>query len=163
MNVTIELMNASSEPLLPTPQDFRRWAESALAAAVADGSTATADAELSIRVVDEEESAALNAGFRHKQGPTNVLSFPYPPMAGTDINLLGDLAICAPLVKKEAAGQDKPVEAHWAHLTVHGVLHLKGYDHEDAGEAAAMEALETRIMRGLGYGDPYGQDENSDE
>ena len=156
MNVTIDLVNASSDQALPEPQDFRHWAEAAMQtlAAVSEDSIATSS-ELSIRLVDEDESAGLNEHYRHKNGPTNILSFPFSGVNGSDVNLLGDLAICVPLVKKEAAEQDKSEAAHWAHLTVHGVLHLHGFDHEDVSEADAMEALEIRIMQSLGFANPY--------
>ena len=109
--------------------------------------------QLSIRIVNEAESAELNAHYRHKQGATNILSFPVPP--GLPELLLGDLAICAAVVAREAQEQNKSADAHWAHMTVHGVLHLKGYDHEEPAEADAMEALERRILGQLGYADPY--------
>lgn len=149
MTVTVDLQNASGLRRLPLRRDFSRWATAALAALAPEA----AKAQLSIRIVDEEESAALNAQYRHKQGPTNILSFPVP--AGLPGALLGDLAICAAVVRREAEEQHKSLDAHWAHMTVHGVLHLKGYDHEEPHEADAMEALEKRILAGLGYPDPY--------
>lgn len=156
MNVTIDLMNASGESNLPAPGDFRHWSETALAAVIADDHPGLPDdQELSIRVVDESESAQLNGQYRHKDGPTNILSFPVTGIPGTGINLLGDLAICAPLVRREALEQGKTEQAHWAHLTVHGVLHLSGYDHMEPAEAQRMESLEVRIMDTLGYPDPY--------
>ncbi|MFA5940774.1 MAG: rRNA maturation RNase YbeY [Sinimarinibacterium sp.] len=105
--------------------------------------------ELTIRVVDEDESRALNAGYRGKDKPTNVLSFP-----GSG-GLLGDLVICAPVVAREALEQGKPARAHWAHMVVHGCLHLRGYDHEHDLDAQRMEAREKRILKGLGFADPY--------
>lgn len=156
MNVTIDLVNASSDEALPSQQDFQRWAETAINAVKSGLNTESpAESELSIRLVGESESASLNESFRQKQGATNILSFPFSGINGSDINLLGDLAICAPLVKKEAEEQDKTEEAHWAHLTVHGVLHLSGYDHEEPSAAETMEALEIEIMDLLGFNNPY--------
>jgi probable rRNA maturation factor len=112
--------------------------------------------ELSSRLVDEAESADLNQRYRGKTGPTNVLSFPFEPPPGTrGRKYLGDLAICAPVVAREAVEQGKDLEAHWAHLVVHGVLHLLGYDHLEEPEAQVMEALETRILGELGFPPPY--------
>ena len=156
MNVTIELMNASSDSSLPALKDFQRWTDTTMGAlSKFDYQTLPDSTELSIRVIDEDESADLNANYRQKQGATNILSFPYSGIQGTDINLLGDLAICAPLVRKEAAEQDKTLDAHWAHLTVHGVLHLNGFDHEEDTAAKEMETLETTILKTLGYKNPY--------
>jgi len=116
--------------------------------------------EVGVRLVDKCESADLNLSFRKKNGPTNILSFPYneapielsmePP-----VYLLGDLVICAPLVAEEAHQQNKSPLAHWAHLTVHGTLHLLGYDHIEEEEAADMEALEIELLSGLGFSSPY--------
>ena len=149
MNVTIDLQNASGSKQVPLRRQFKHWALAAL-----NGLPATAaHNRLSIRLVDEAESATLNGQYRHRQGATNILSFPAP--AGMPTPLLGDLAICAAVVEREAREQGKASDAHWAHLTVHGVLHLHGYDHEEPREAAAMEALETQILQHLGYSDPY--------
>ncbi len=108
-----------------------------------------------IRVVDSEESAALNQQYRNKTGPTNVLSFSYGPYADQPVKLLGDVVICAPIVAAEAAQQAKDPDAHWAHMVVHGLLHLLGYDHVQDRDALQMEALELEILSGLGYPDPY--------
>jgi len=169
MNVTIELMNACDDPNLPPAADFQHWSAVALDAVKAAGdSDLPGSPELSIRVVDESESAQLNQQYRHKPGPTNILSFPCESFQDTGIDLLGDLAICAPLVRREAREQNKTEQAHWAHLTVHGVLHLSGYDHLEPAQAEHMEALEIRILESLGYADPYhlelpDQDENGHE
>jgi probable rRNA maturation factor len=111
--------------------------------------------ELSIRITDNEESASLNQTYRAKSGPTNVLSFPAEIPAETGSGLLGDLVICAPLVKLEATQQNKSEEAHWAHLVIHGVLHLLGHDHQEPAEAEQMEALEIDLLGHLGFRNPY--------
>ncbi|MEW6354358.1 MAG: rRNA maturation RNase YbeY [Pseudomonadota bacterium] len=134
---------------LPAPAAVRRWA----AAALGD-----ARAEVTVRIVDADESAALNQTYRHKSGPTNVLSFPFeaPVTArATARRYLGDIVICAPVVEREARVQHKSREAHWAHMLVHGCLHLLGHDHQHEDQAQIMEALETRILASLGYPDPY--------
>ena len=97
----------------------------------------------------------MNSRFRAKDRPTNVLSFPYERMPGMPVHHVGDLVICAPVVEREAAEQHKAVEAHWAHMVVHGVLHLQGFDHTDDNEAARMEELETDILAALGFPAPY--------
>lgn len=149
MNLELDVQNASAVPDLPTPDRLRIWAE-----AVLNGRRERA--ELSIRLVDEPEGADLNGRFRGRRGPTNVLSFPFEPMPGLeDCDLLGDLVICAPVVAREAREQGKTPQSHWAHMLVHGLLHLLGYDHADAVEAEEMEGLETRILEGLGFPAPY--------
>ena len=150
MTLELDLQIALDMPGLPDESEFRRWAEAALA-----GAGYRRDAELTVRVVNEAESTALNETYRHKQGPTNVLSFPFEAPPGVESALLGDVVICAPVVLREAFSQEKPAEAHWAHLVAHGVLHLLGYDHDEA-QADIMESLEIRILSDLGYADPYG-------
>ena len=105
--------------------------------------------------MDEDEGAELNEAYRRKQGPTNVLSFPFEAPPGVELSLLGDIVVCAPVVAREAGEQGKILESHWAHMVVHGCLHLLGYDHMEPVEAEAMEALETEILGGLGYPNPY--------
>ena len=150
MNVTVDLQNASGVRKLPLKRQFAQWASLALA-----DMPATAErTHVSIRIVDEEESAELNERYRNKPGSTNILSFPVPAAliaAGT----LGDLAICAQVVEREAREQGKSAPAHWAHLVIHGVLHLQGYDHESAPDAARMEALEVSILDKLDIANPY--------
>ncbi len=135
---------------LPSSTSFRRWVAAALR-----GAKHRKPAELAIRIVDIDEARALNNDYRGKDYATNVLSFPAELPPELKLPLLGDLAICAPVVLREAREQGKPPKDHWAHLTVHGVLHVLGYDHIEESEAEAMEALETRILAGLGIADPY--------
>ena len=153
MKLVLDLQCASTLAGLPAQDDFRRWAEAALAGR-------RTEAELSIRLVDEAESRELNRHYRGKDRPTNVLSFPaeLPPVVQSP--LLGDLVICAPLVVQEAQDQDKETLHHWAHLVVHGGLHLVGYDHQNETEAATMEAAEREILAGMGLPDPYQQEHN---
>jgi probable rRNA maturation factor len=133
-----------------------RWQWQAWADALAP--TTAQRGECVVRVVDEEEGAALNAAFRYKAGPTNVLSFPFEPAPGLALPYLGDLVICAPVVLREAAAQGKPAQAHWAHMLIHGLLHLQGYDHQDEAAAEAMERCEVEALARLGYADPYAID-----
>ena len=135
---------------VPMPVIFRRWTEAALVTA-----RHRKPAELSIRVVGAREGRALNRQYRGKDYATNVLSFPVELPRGVTSPLLGDLVICAPVVVREAREQGKPPRDHYAHLTVHGVLHLLGLDHQNERDAVRMEALETRILAELGIADPY--------
>jgi probable rRNA maturation factor len=149
MNMLVDL-DVACEEVIPEFTSFERWASAACD---------KADAELSVRIVGLEESAELNETYRKKEGPTNVLSFPCEVPAGVPCDLLGDLVICAPVVEREAREQGKLAEAHWAHMVVHGVLHLQGYDHIETRDAERMEALEVEIMARLGFANPY---ENED-
>ena len=135
---------------VPSPASFRQWVAAALR-----GAKRRKPAEVAIRIVGAEEGQALNRDYRGKDYATNVLSFPAELPPGVDLPLIGDLAICAPVVAREAAEQGKKPRDHWAHLTVHGTLHLLGYDHIEDAQAVTMEALETRILAGLGIADPY--------
>lgn len=152
MNVTVDIQTASAEPL-PDEAAIRAWVRAAL-----DGRIEGDAAEVSIRVVDEAEMTTLNRTYRDKAGATNVLSFPADLPAGVGVQLLGDIVICAPVVRREAAEQGKALDAHWAHMTVHGSLHLAGYDHIRDDEAAVMEALETEVLQQLDYDCPYTTD-----
>jgi probable rRNA maturation factor len=134
--------------VIPGEPVVRRWLAAALAGR-------REEAEVTVRIVDEAESAELNSTYRKKQGPTNVLSFPFEAPPGVELPLLGDIVICAPVVAHEAREQGKTPEAHWAHMVVHGAFHLLGYDHIEPAEAEAMEALETAVLAGLGYPNPY--------
>ena len=130
---------------LPAASTMRAWAMAALGSGSGD---------LTIRIVDLAESQDLNRRYRGKDKPTNVLSFPYDGDM-LDVPILGDLVICAPVVAQEAVEQGKDARAHWAHMVVHGCLHLLGYDHETESEADAMEQLEREILGKLGFPDPY--------
>jgi len=133
---------------VPDQASIQLWVDAAL-------KEVSSDCELSIRVVDEAESAELNLTYRGKVNSTNVLSFPFDSEIALEPILLGDLIICAPVVQREAVAQSKPVQNHWAHMVVHGCLHLLGYDHIEDGEAEEMEALETRILQSLSIPNPY--------
>ena len=153
MQVELDLQLATEASELPSEAQLRQWCELALR-------QRTAPSELTIRIVDEAEGRELNRTWRGKDYATNVLSFPAEiPEGLLDIPLLGDLVICAQVVAREAAEQGKSPDAHWAHLTLHGCLHLLGYDHIDDDEAEEMEALERQLLAELGYPDPYACDE----
>lgn len=150
---SVEVQWASDAPDAPDESDLRAWALKATE--VAGGVIG----DITVRVVDDDEIRALNRDFRGKDKPTNVLSFPFEAPEGLPEDaldpLLGDIVISAPVVRREAAEQDKTLDAHWAHMVTHGVLHLLGYDHIDDQDAEAMEALEVRALAELGYPDPY--------
>jgi probable rRNA maturation factor len=137
----LALQNAARSRALPPAARFRRWARAAL----------ERDAEITLRVVGEREGRRLNRDYRGRDRATNVLSFGY----GEREPVTGDIVLCAPVVRREARSRGISTEAHYAHLTVHGVLHLQGYDHVRRRDAQRMEALETRILLRLGYSDPY--------
>lgn len=138
---------------LPELVQFTQWVAQALT--FVSSSEQCPETEMTIRIVDEAESHELNLTYRGKDKPTNVLSFPFEVPEGIKLPLLGDLVICRQIVEQEAAEQHKSVIAHWAHLTIHGTLHLLGYDHINDDEAEEMESLETQIMQHLGFEDPY--------
>ncbi|WP_299001957.1 rRNA maturation RNase YbeY [uncultured Shewanella sp.] len=133
---------------LPSQTDLSLWVTAVLEGRMDE-------AELTIRIVDSEESQQLNHDYRGKDKPTNVLSFPFEAPAEIALPLLGDLIICAPVVTGEAQAQNKTLQAHWAHMVVHGTLHLLGYDHIDDADAEEMESLETKIITQLGFTNPY--------
>lgn len=151
-DLVIEVQQNTQSKNVPADEAFALWVQAAL-------SGRRQQAELTIRIVDAEEAQRFNLQYRQKDYATNVLSFPVdlpegiPPEAAG--HGLGDLLICAPVVSHEALQQEKPESDHWAHLTIHGVLHLLGYDHETQAEALVMETLETEILNGLGVSDPY--------
>ncbi|MDH2915851.1 MAG: rRNA maturation RNase YbeY [Gallionella sp.] len=153
--LSLSVQFASNAKILPTRQQFRRWVKAAL----------EQDVQMVLRIVDEIEGRALNQSYRGKDYATNVLTFvyddgqPLPQSAGSASNVLqplyGDVVICAPVVAREAKEQGKDLFAHYAHLTIHAVLHLQGYDHENKCDAEEMEALETALMLKLRYPAPY--------
>lgn len=150
--VELDLQVATTAEV-PAPTLFQRWCELALR-------QRQGDSELTIRLADEAEARELNRTYRSKDYATNVLSFPADvPDEMLDIPLLGDLVICPAVVEREALEQHKTSEAHWAHLVIHGCLHLLGYDHIDDAEAEEMEALERELLAELGHPDPYRDDE----
>lgn len=158
--IEIQLADDADEP--PEPATLIRWARAALVA------VERADAMVTIRVVGEEEGRTLNRDYRGRDYATNVLSFPFaevPPEALAELGApyLGDVAICASVVRREADEQGKPVEAHCAHMIVHGVLHLAGHDHHQESEAEIMEARERSILADLGFADPYAAEAVSPE
>ena len=148
MTVALEVQRASISKRIPTKSRLLAYATAAL-------DERRDSVELVVRVVDESECQALNRQYRGIDKPTNVLSFPFEAPRHIPSSHIGDLVICAPVVEREAAEQRKPLEAHWAHLVVHGVLHLLGYDHETDEDAATMECLEIAILGRLGFPNPY--------
>ena len=145
-NISVQYAMAAEG--MPDENAIRHWATLALQ----QGREA---AELSVRVVDTAEITALNRQYRGKDSATNVLSFPFEGMAGVESALLGDVVICAPVMAAEAVQQGKALDAHWAHMVIHGVLHLQGYDHHADAGAQRMEALESQLLARLGYPDPW--------
>lgn len=153
MSVTLDLQLACADSAgLPAEADFQRWLDAAIL-------PFQQEAEVTVRVVDSAESHELNLTYRGKDKPTNVLSFPFECPPGIELPLLGDLVICRQVVEQEAQEQNKPLLAHWAHMVVHGSLHLLGYDHIEDDEAEEMEALEIEFLAALGYANPYQDDE----
>ncbi|WP_413111910.1 rRNA maturation RNase YbeY [Thaumasiovibrio sp. DFM-14] len=149
MSYYLDLQIATEETNnLPSEADLHRWFSAAIG-------EQREEAEATIRIVDEAESHTLNHTYRGKDKSTNVLSFPFESPPGIELPLLGDMIICRQVVEHEATAQQKPLMSHWAHMVVHGTLHLLGYDHIDDNEAEEMEALETEIMQSLGFEDPY--------
>jgi len=146
LDVQYAVSDDDCEP--PSTELIRSWVEAVL-------DDLFAEAELTVRIVSIDEIQDLNHRYRQQDKPTNVLSFPFEKMDGVDLPLLGDVVICAAVVAEEARQQHKPVQDHWAHMVVHGVLHLLGYDHIEAVDAEVMEALELKILQGLGVSDPY--------
>ncbi|MEZ5570011.1 MAG: rRNA maturation RNase YbeY [Halioglobus sp.] len=155
MNLQVDIQSASAEPV-PEDEDIRRWIAATLEGAAGRANArASAAADISVRLVDEAEMTALNRSYRGKNGPTNVLAFPAQLPAELALPLLGDVVICAPVVHREVAEQGKSASAHWAHMAVHGTLHLLGYDHLETSDAEDMEALESAILTSLGFDCPY--------
>jgi probable rRNA maturation factor len=159
----VEVQLAARRPWVPGAVTLRRWARAAHAGGLASlparrlrmHASIEQGAAVCLRVVGGAESRRLDRDYRGKDKPTNVLSFPSSPEERVATGILGDLVICAPVVAREAREQGKTLRAHWAHMVVHGTLHLLDYDHESARDARRMEALEVEILRGLGFHDPY--------
>ena len=148
MSIELDLQIACDDNNLPSEADFQLWINTAL-------SSYNKPFELTVRVVTSEESQALNLQYRNKDKPTNVLSFPFDVPEGIDLALLGDLVICAEVVRLEAQQQNKAVHDHWAHMVIHGCLHLLGFDHIEDNDAQEMEALEIKLLSTLNINDPY--------
>jgi probable rRNA maturation factor len=144
----LDLQLACEDTNIPSLHDFKSWLMLSIPSEQHSW-------DITVRLVNEVESQALNMDYRGKDYPTNVLSFPADVPAELNIPLLGDLVICSAVVAREAQEQGKALQAHWAHLCIHGALHLIGYDHESEAEALVMEALETKLVMGLGFADPY--------
>jgi probable rRNA maturation factor len=145
----VTVQDVSGSAAVPAAAQLQGWARAALGE--------TVKGEITVRIVGAEEGAELNSRYRGKRGPTNVLSFPAeaPPGAVDEVLPFGDVVICAEVVEREAREQGKPAAAHWAHMVVHGVLHLQGYDHERVRDASIMEARERELLADLGFPDPY--------
>lgn len=161
MTVTVEVQQAldkTSTVDLPDNELVKQWAKAAIDEG---GKGKYHETQMTVRIVEKSEISQLNENFRHKAGPTNVLSFPFVAPPGMPVdetnNSLGDLVVCASVVDKEAKEQQKKFVAHWAHMIIHGTLHLLGYDHQDIDEAEEMESLEKNIMTELGFQDPYSE------
>ncbi|MDG1693275.1 MAG: rRNA maturation RNase YbeY [Porticoccaceae bacterium] len=148
MAIILDIQSASSSEDIPDEHSIKCWVTAAVG-------LKTGDTELSVRIVDEPEGKALNETYRGASGPTNVLSFPFDVEIPEPLPLIGDIVICAPVVAREAKQQNKDLKAHWAHMIIHGVLHLLGYNHQNDSEAVIMETLETEIMQTLGFPPPY--------
>jgi probable rRNA maturation factor len=151
----VETQFAARRPWVPGAAALRRWARGAYTVAAGASSRRRPSTRICIRVVGSAESRRLNRSYRGRDAPTNVLSFPSSELERASDGALGDLAICAPVVAREALAQDKPLAAHWAHMVVHGVLHLLGHDHRHDREARRMERVEVEILRAFGYQNPY--------
>ncbi len=147
--LTTVIQNVSVEEGIPDSALIAEWASAAYK------KVGTEEAELTVRIVDEKDGRELNQRYRNKRGATNVLSFPFedPPQIKT--NILGDIVVCAPVLSREAVNQGRPLTAHWAHLVVHGVLHLCGYVHDHERDAVRMQRLESEIIEQLGFPNPY--------
>lgn len=148
-DLQLDLQLATNDGSVPTEAEFRRWATAAIDAVAEQRKC------LTLRIVDEAEIHQLNRDYRGKDQATNVLSFPFQPLPGIEVALLGDIIICAAVVALEAQEQGKMKCAHWAHMVVHGVFHLCGYDHVEEQQAQVMEQLEADVLAGLGYENPY--------
>jgi probable rRNA maturation factor len=148
MTITLDLQIACSNTQIPEQDQFQLWLNTVL-------SRYAQSFELTVRLVDVQEIQQLNQQYRQKDKPTNVLSFPFEVPDGIELDLLGDLVICADVVNQEAVEQQKTANSHWAHMVIHGCLHLLGYDHITDDDAEEMESLEIILLKQLGYANPY--------
>ena len=148
MGILVDMQYEFLDPRLPDKGLITTWVNAAL-------NNSDKNVELTIRIVGEEEGKELNERWRHSKGSTNVLSFPAEEILETSPKLLGEIVICAPVVEREAEQQQKSLTEHWAHMVIHGTLHLLAYDHKNNNEAKIMESLETTILKKLGFKDPY--------
>jgi probable rRNA maturation factor len=149
----VDIQTIFESPDQPSRQQIQQWVDAALA-------DIDRDTEIVVRIVDRQESAELNEQYRHKSGPTNILSFPVEIPEGIELDLLGDLVISAPVLEQEAQEQNKPLTNHWAHIIIHGVLHLLGYDHIDNDQAELMENKEIAVLNQLNIPNPYTEAED---
>lgn len=148
MSIELDVQIASENENIPTSEQLQTWVEAAL-------TSFQRPFELTIRIVDADESQSLNHQYRGKNAPTNVLSFPFESPEGVELDLIGDLIICADVVNKEFLEQNKTSNAHWSHMVIHGCLHLLGFDHIEDADAEEMESLEIDILAKLGFNNPY--------
>jgi probable rRNA maturation factor len=156
MSLTVDIQNASGDDEQPPAKDIQLWLDCTIRSANSNSTNNKQDdAELSVRIVDEAEILELNSNYRQKNSTTNVLSFPADLPDAVELPLLGDIVICAPVIKREANEQGKSLQAHWAHIMIHGCLHLLGYDHINDKDAAIMESLEIKILGELAFQNPY--------
>lgn len=151
--VDISVQRACEHPGVPEDEQFKHWVSLALG-------PERAGAAVCIRLVDEDEGRTLNLKWRERDQATNVLSFPAELPEGAGIDFIGDLVLCVPVIEREAQEQGKPLFDHWAHLVIHGVLHLRGFDHISEQQAKQMEAREIELLAGLGIPDPYAGESN---
>ena len=149
MKVRLDFENVAGAVRAPRKSEISHWARAALKG------MRRARVAVGLRLVDETESAQLNRRYRRKKGPTNVLSFRFENPPGVRSDILGDLVICAPVVNREAAALARAARAHWAHIVVHGIMHLRGFDHENRKDASLMQGIEAKVLKGLGFRDPY--------
>ena len=149
----LDIQIESQATQLPNRQQFQTWADLVL-------DNPSVYSSLVIRIIDESEMTEFNQKYRHKQGSTNILSFPFDPPSEIANDYLGDLLVCAPVVEREALAQHKKLEHHWAHIIIHGLLHLLGYDHIDDQEAKKMEQLEINLLKKITIKNPYEEQDN---
>ena len=146
----VDIQIACRDEEVPSARELREWARAA--------TVSSPGVELTVRVVGEPEARGLNQRYRHQTGATNVLSFPFEPPPGVSMGLLGDVVICAPVVEREAREGAMTSRAHWAHMVVHGVLHLLGHDHQHDAQAHRMQAEESKLLVGMGFDDPHARE-----